>query len=222
MNVLNKSEQNHNSVSERLILISGIMGICFLVDTIWLRHKLYINFVSYTKKFKRIFLSKKTFYFDEEINGKSVENFKEFMLNIKSTDEIDIVLQTNGGLFSCAQMISDIILAHQGVSNSLVLNNAFSAGTLIALSCKNLYMHKNSHLSPVDVIHSNFFDAIQLSSIKKVIENKSKDRIDDKTFLLADQASKCKLILDELFNKIIKTKYNDEISKKIKEELFDG
>ena len=168
------------------------------------------------------FENTKTFYIDKSIDCDIVYKFKEFMNNVKNDDEIDIVIETNGGSFSCGQMICNIILSHKGIINAIVLNHAFSAGTLIALSCDNLYMHNNANLSPVDTIHCNFFDAVQLSSIKTVIENKSNDKIDDKTFILSDQAAKCLLVLNDLFDRIIKKKYNENVSNTIKENIFSG
>jgi len=144
------------------------------------------------------------------------------MLMKNDTDELNIIIDTYGGSFSSAQIISDLLSNFKGQSNAYVLNNAFSAGTLIALSCKTLYMHKNAHLSPVDVIHCDYFDPVQFSSIKTVIENKSKDRIDDKTFLLSDQAEKCKDILQKIFKNIIGNKYNKIAADKIYEEIFSG
>lgn len=164
----------------------------------------------------------KTFYINGEIDKDVVDNFKMFMLDVKPDETIDIVIETYGGSFLCAQMLSDMILYHKGMTNAVVLNNAFSAGSLIALSCKKLYMHVNAHLSPVDVMQSNFFKTVQLSAIKTIIDNKSKDKIADDTFILADQAEKCKKLTQSLFDKLIVSRYDNATSEKIKEELFDG
>jgi ClpP class serine protease len=144
------------------------------------------------------------------------------MLDIKPNEDIDIVIDTNGGSFCAAQMISEIILNHEGTTNAIVLDKALSAGTIIALSCSNLYMHKNAHLSPVDVQGFGFFQTAQFSSVKTIIENKSADKVEDNTFIMADQANKVRALLNEMFEKIVKPKYDDNISAKIKSELFDG
>lgn len=164
----------------------------------------------------------KTFYMTNDINSQLIDDFKNFMFSVGPTQPIDIVLETHGGSFSGAQMISDIIVSHGGISNAIVLNKAFSAGTLIALSCTNLYMHRNAHLSPVDVQQGNFFSTVQLSAVKTIIDKKNADRVNDDTFLMADQAEKCNLLITNIFNKIIKPRYDADISLKIKSELFDG
>lgn len=173
---------------------------------------------------KRLYYNRnvKTFYISDTVTGNLVDEFKQFMINVGPKDEIDIVLETYGGFFSGAQMISDMILSHEGVTNAIVLNRAFSAGTLIALSCTNLYMHKNAHLSPVDVLQSDFFKTIQLSAVQTIIDNKTKDKINDDTFIMADQAEKSKNLLNSLFERIIKPKYSDDVASIIKQELFDG
>lgn len=167
-------------------------------------------------------LKTKTHYITGDITSETVDAFKKFMLTVKSDETVDVIIDTNGGTFSGAQMMSDMLLSHEGVTNAIVLNKAFSAGTLIALSCRNLYMHKNAHLSPVDVQQGNFFDVVQLSAVKNIIEKKTADKINDNTFLLADQAEKCKSLMNTLFEKIIKPQYVNEISMNIKKELFDG
>lgn len=167
--------------------------------------------------------SSKKYYINGNIDSKILENFKEFMLKINENDDIHIFIDTNGGSFTSAQIISDIILSHKGETNAIILNKAFSAGTLIALSCNNLYMHKNAYLSPVDVQYGNFFETVQLTAVKNILENKNPDKINDNTFILADQADKCKALLDSIFVKIIEPKYHDEaVRLKIKSEIFDG
>jgi hypothetical protein len=182
------------------------------------------NMVTNLKRTKLLNGNKNIFYFDDVINETLLNNFKDFINCIKNENEtIHIILSTNGGSFSVVQMISEILLNWKGETNAVILNKAFSAGTLIALSCKNIYMHSNAHLSPVDVIHDTFFDSTQLTSISYVLSNKNHDRIDDHTFILADQAKKCKFVLDKIFNKIcIIHKFDEKIKLTVYEEIFEG
>lgn len=214
-----------DNIPDRIMLLSYGFFLGYLLGSVkyfgFFKMRNFKN--AYTNMIRTIHnLETKTFYINENISEYTVNNFKKFLFDVGPNETIDIVIETNGGYFTCAQMLSDLILSHEGITNAIVLNNAFSAGSLIALSCKNLYMHKNAHLSPVDVQQGNFFSTIQLSSIQKVIDNKSKDKIQDNTFLLADQAEKCKLLLEYLFQKIIVPKYDEKTSQLIKEELFEG
>jgi hypothetical protein len=210
-----------------LSLATGLgyhLGHIFGISTIK-TGKHITNYKMHNKKIRRLvysFYKRKTFFMDDQIDSIMVSDFKKFVNGLKNDEEFDIVIETNGGSFSCGQMISNIISSYKGTVNALVYNHAFSAGTLIALSCTNLYMHPNANLSPVDVIHCSFYDEVQLSSIKHVLDNKSGDRIDDKTFMLADQATKCMKILDKIFVKIIKSRYDEQTSNLIKEEIFSG
>lgn len=164
-----------------------------------------------------------TYYFDSEINLNSIDSFKEFINNLEGTEPIYIYFSTNGGSFSVVQMICDIILSYKGETNGIVLNKSFSAGTLALLCCSNIYMHQNAHLSPVDVMMCSFFDTKQLSSIKTVLNNKSPDKINDDTFILSDQAIKCKNVLDRIYEQISsKHNFNEQTKKNIWDNIFSG
>lgn len=195
-----------------------------LYSNLGFNKRYFTNIITNLKRTKLLNGNKNVFYFDDMINETSLDNFKNFVNDFNDMDEtIYIVLSTNGGSFSIAQMISSILLNWKGETNSVILNKAFSAGTLIALSCKNIYMHSNAHLSPVDVIHNTFFDTTQLSSITNVLSNKNPDKINDNTYILADQAKKCKLILNKIFDKICTLhKFNEETKNKVYQEIFEG
>lgn len=226
-NIANKLNSfKTESMTDRFILLMIGFSYGYLIGNFrsfgMFDKKNWFNMFINTKKLIYNF-ERKTFYVDGYISSKLVDEFQKFMLDVKENEEIDIVIESNGGSFCCAQMMSGMILSRSGVTNAVVLNKAFSAGSLIALSCTNLYMHKNAHLSPVDVQQANFFKVVQLSSVKSIIENKSKDKISDDTFILADQADKCKNLLNLLFEKIIVPRYDcPETTDKIKRELFDG
>lgn len=163
------------------------------------------------------------FYFETVIDHSIIEKFKSFMDELEPDFTVNLYFETYGGYFSVAQMICNIILNHKGETNAIILNKSFSAGTLCALCCKNIYMHNNAYLSPVDVIQSNFFSSTQLSSIQHVVKNKNADKIDDSTFILDDKAIKCKKILNKIFEKICSIhKFDDEIKSKVFEEIFQG
>lgn len=219
-------EKKMSYETEKIILIVYGFALGYTFGSMYgfssyLKMNKFVNMYTNIKKFTYN-LQTKTFYIDGDINGDLVDEFKSFMRNVKHDETVDIVIDTYGGCFSSAQMMTDIILTHKGITNAIVLNKAFSAGSLIALSCANLYMHKNAHLSPVDVLQGDMFSTVQLSAVQTIINNKSKDKIGDNTFILADQAEKCKKLLDVLFSKIISPKYQEAEANKIKQEFFDG
>lgn len=158
------------------------------------------------------------FYFETDVNSSTIKKFKSFMDGVEPDSVINLYFETDGGLFSVAQMICNIILNHKGETNAIILNKSFSEGTLCALCCKNIYMHFNAHLSPVDVIECSFF-----SSIQNVVKNKNADNFDDLTYILDYQAKKCKTILKNIFDKICSIhNFDDKTKTTVFEEIYQG
>ena len=217
----------HNTQSFSLGFLTGIaytsLSFLFINRTI-ANKRILLNTIIDFRRNKLLNKNKNIFYFDKDIDESILNEFKRFINDIEDeTSTIDIILSTYGGSFSIAQMISDTLLKWKGDTNAIILDNAFSAGTFIALSCKNIYMHANAYLSPVDVIHETFFDSTQLSSISTVIANKSPDKIDDSTYILSDRAKKCKVVLDAYFKRISEIhKFTDVIRRTIYRNIFGG
>lgn len=219
---------------EQKIFSIGFLTGCFfslfpLIITMNLNNTITngINYYNYIKcsikKNKLLNGGKNIFYFDKDINSETINSFKNFVNELKDNEPLYLYFSTNGGSFAIAQMICDIILNHKGETNAIILNKSFSAGTLAVLCCSNIYMHSNAHLSPVDVMLCSFFDSTQLSSIKTVLDNKTPDKINDNTYVLADQARKCKTVLTKIYNKIsIKHNFDIETKNKIWDEIFSG
>lgn len=186
----------------------------------------YVKFVSNNliiMKRSKLISRKNNFYFENDIGSKTIENFQNFMNQLEPNEPVNLYFDTYGGLFSVAQMICNIILNHKGETNAIILNKSFSAGTLCALCCKNIYMHPNAFLSPVDVIHNNLFSTTQLTSIKNVVKNKNADKIEDSTYIMDDQATKSKTILNKIFEKIcLLHNFDNSTKSKVFEEIFQG
>lgn len=221
---LNISDRDHKAFGlgcmfgSIITMLPIITTIKILSNVNWLNNNFRL-----IKRNKLLNGGKNIFYFDSEINSDSIDSFKEFINNLEGTEPIYIYFSTNGGSFSVVQMICDVILNYKGETNAIILNKSFSAGTLAVLCCSNIYMNSTAHLSPVDVMMCSFFDATQLSSIKTVLDNKSPDKIADSTFILSDQASKCRNVLDRIYEKIsIRHNFDEETKNKIWDNIFSG
>ena len=86
-------------------------------------------------------------------------------------------------------------------------------------------MHKKwlNFLCSVDALYCNFFSCTQLSSIQNIVKNKNPDRINDSTYILDDQAQKCKRILDKIFEKICSIHdFDDKTKTNVFEQIFQG
>ena len=69
---------------------------------------------------------------------------------------IDIVLHTLGGDALAAEMVADAIRSHKGPTRAYVPYIAMSAGTMIALAAKDLYMGSTATLGPIDTQYWGF------------------------------------------------------------------
>lgn len=222
--ILNISDKEHKAFAFGYLFGIVFMAIpIFTASNINSHIKFICNNLYLLRRTKLLNGGLNTFYFDSDINSNSVDSFKEFINNLEGTEPIYIYFSTNGGSFSVVQMICDVILNYKGETNAIILNKSFSAGTLAVLCCSNIYMHSNAHLSPVDVIMCSFFDSTQLSSIKTVLDNKSPDKIEDNTYLLSDQASKCKNVLNKIYEQIsLKHNFDEQTKKNVWDNIFSG
>lgn len=106
---------------------------------------------------------------------------------------LDIVVHTPGGLVLASLQIARAIKQHPGKTRVFVPFHAMSGGTLIALAADEIVMCKHSVLGPVDPQIGQY----PAASLLKVKEEKPIAEIDDNTLILADQASKALMQMEE-------------------------
>jgi len=114
---------------------------------------------------------------------------EEIIRAIRLTDPnvpIDLVLHTPGGLVLAATQIARAINRRKGKVTVIVPHYAMSGGTLIALAADEIVMSDHAVLGPVDP-QLGQYPAV---SLLKAVEQKSKDKLDDETLIMADQAKK--------------------------------
>jgi hypothetical protein len=99
---------------------------------------------------------------------------------------IDLILHTPGGLVLAATQIARAINRRKGKVTAIVPHYAMSGGTLIALAADEIIMSDHAVLGPVDPQLGQY----PAASLLKAVEQKSKDRILDETLILADEAKK--------------------------------
>jgi ClpP class serine protease len=119
----------------------------------------------------------------------NVEDSEQVLRAIRLTPDdmpLDIVLHTPGGLVLAAEQIASALCKHKAKVTVFVPHYAMSGGTLIALAADEIVMDENAVLGPVDPQLGEW----PAASILKVVAEKSKDEIDDKTLILADIAQK--------------------------------
>lgn len=86
-----------------------------------------------------------------EINDNDKNGFMSAIHGMDRTKGLDLVLHTPGGVLSAAESLVDYLRAmFDNNIRAIIPQFAMSAGTMIALSCKEIVMGKHSSLGPID------------------------------------------------------------------------
>ncbi|HOT07014.1 MAG: Serine dehydrogenase proteinase [Methanosaeta sp. PtaB.Bin039] len=135
---------------------------------------------------------------------------------------IDLVLHTPGGLALAATQIALALKRHPAKTTVIIPHYAMSGGTLIALAADEIIMDQNAALGPVDPQLGDQTGAYPATSILKVVERKKIDEIDDKTLILAEEASKAVSQMKNLIRRILRPGCAEEKIDRIIEEFISG
>ena len=150
-----------------------------------------------------------------------VNDSEELIRAIHLTDPnvpIDLVLHTPGGLVLASTQIARAINRRKGKVTVIVPHYAMSGGTLIALAADEIVMSDHAVLGPVDP-QLGQYPAV---SLLKAVEQKSKDKLDDETLILADQARKAITQVQATIRELLAGKYPDSVSDNIATMLSQG
>ena len=131
---------------------------------------------------------------------------------------IDLILHTPGGLVLPATQIARAINRRKGKVTALVPHYAMSGGTLIALAADEIVMSDHAVLGPVDPQLGNY----PAASLLRVVDEKTKDRLDDETLILADQAKKAIEQVQATVRELLSGKYPDSVSETLSVMLSEG
>lgn len=94
---------------------------------------------------------------------------------------IAIILHTLGGYAFPSEMIAQALRHYKGRKTAYVPYVAMSGGTAIALSADEIHMGPDAALGPIDAQYHGF----PAEAYARLIQEKSKDRIDDTTLLIS-------------------------------------
>lgn len=118
---------------------------------------------------------------------------------------IDLVLHTPGGLVLASEQIARALQKHPARVTVFVPHYAMSGGTMIAMAADEIRMDDNAVLGPVDP-QLGEFPAV---SILDVVRQKGTDKVDDKTLMLAEIASKAMAQVKEFVYYLLKDKMEE-------------
>ncbi len=152
----------------------------------------------------------------------SIEDSERVLRAIRMTPPdmpIDIIMHTPGGLVLAAEQIATALSRHKGKVSVIIPHFAMSGGTFIALAADEIIMDENAVLGPVDPQLAGF----PAASIVKVLREKDKKNIDDKTLILADVSEKALNQVRSKVKQILLNKgMNEEKAEKVAHELSQG
>lgn len=88
---------------------------------------------------------------DVSINDKDINAFMEAVYKLDKSKGVDLILHTPGGDIAATEKIIDYLHSiFKGDIRAIVPQMAMSAGSMIAVSCKEIIMGKQSCLGPFD------------------------------------------------------------------------
>jgi len=131
---------------------------------------------------------------------------------------IDLVLHTPGGLVLATQQIASALRNHPAKVTVIVPHYAMSGGTLLALAADEILMDGNAVMGPVDP-QVGEYPAV---SLLKVVGEKDKNELEDKTLILADVARTALAQIREFIDALVRDRMPPEKAKELIAALTEG
>ncbi len=131
---------------------------------------------------------------------------------------IDLVLHTPGGLVLATQQIASALAKHPAKVTVIVPHHAMSGGTLLALAADEIVMDDNAVLGPVDP-QVGEYPAV---SLIRVIGEKDKNELDDKTLILADVARTVLGQIQQFIGELVRDRMSPDGAKELIAALTEG
>ncbi|NDY42679.1 hypothetical protein G3N55_07475 [Dissulfurirhabdus thermomarina] len=150
-----------------------------------------------------------------------INDSEQVIRAIHLTDDdmpIDLVIHSPGGLALAALQIARAVCRHRGKVTAFVPHYAMSGGALIALAADEIVMDEHAVLGPVDPQMGEF----PAASLVRVLEEKPAERIDDRTFILADVARKALSQMRQNVEDLLRHRYDPDTAGRIAEALSQG
>jgi ClpP class serine protease len=151
----------------------------------------------------------------------NVEDSEHILRAIRLTPPdmpIDLILHTPGGLVLASEQIARALQQHQAKVTVFVPHYAMSGGTMISLAADEIKLDPNAVLGPVDPQLGQY----PAASILKVVSQKTIDRIDDNTLILADMAEKAVRQVKVFVKSLLLDKMSAEKAEELAHTLSEG
>lgn len=151
----------------------------------------------------------------------TVEDSEHILRAIRLTPDdmpIDLILHTPGGLVLASEQIARALQQHKAKVTVFVPHYAMSGGTMISLAADEIILDQHAVLGPVDPQLGQY----PAASILKVVKQKTMDKIDDNTLILADIAEKAVRQVHDFVKELLLNKMPEEKAAEVATILSDG
>ncbi|MFX4261907.1 SDH family Clp fold serine proteinase [Pelotomaculum propionicicum] len=151
----------------------------------------------------------------------NIEDSEAVLRAIRLTPDdmpIDLLLHTPGGLVLASEQIARALQRHPARVTVFVPHYAMSGGTMISLAADEIAMDENAVLGPVDPQLGEF----PAASILEVVRQKDKDKIEDRTLMLAEIAAKAMTQVRDFVHYLLSDKMDEARAKELAELLSSG
>ena len=151
----------------------------------------------------------------------NVEDSEHILRAIRLTPPdmpLDLILHTPGGLVLASEQIARALQQHPAKVTVFVPHYAMSGGTMIALAADEIVLDPNAVLGPVDPQLGQY----PAASILKAVQQKSINRLDDNTLILADIAEKALRQVQEFVQSLLLDKLTPEQAATVARILSQG
>jgi ClpP class serine protease len=151
----------------------------------------------------------------------NVEDSEHILRAIRLTPDdmpLDLILHTPGGLVLASEQIARALQQHPAKITVFVPHYAMSGGTMIALAADEIVLDPNAVLGPVDPQLGQY----PAASILKAVQQKSINRVDDNTLILADMAEKALRQVQEFVKSLLLDKLSEEKADALARTLSEG
>ncbi|MCL6639222.1 MAG: ATP-dependent Clp protease proteolytic subunit [Firmicutes bacterium] len=151
----------------------------------------------------------------------NIEDSEAVLRAIRMTPDdmpIDLVLHTPGGLVLASEQIARALQKHPAKVTVFVPHYAMSGGTMIALAADEIVMDENAVLGPVDP-QLGEFPAV---SVLEVVRQKGREKVDDRTLMLAEIATKAMAQVEEFVYYLLSDKMEEARARELARLLSSG
>lgn len=131
---------------------------------------------------------------------------------------IDLILHTPGGLVLATEQIANALKNHPAKVTVMIPHYAMSGGTLLALAADEILMDENAVVGPVDPQVGEY----PAASILRVIPEKDRNELEDKTLILADIARMAIAQIQEFIAGLVHDRIAPEKAKELIASLTEG